>query len=68
MVRWREGLMVSYYISTPRKQGNQWVVDVSEHYSGSTTRNVTIKLEDVSKFISSLFHGQLHEDYKVILG
>ena len=59
--------MVSYYISTPRRQGNEWVVDISEYYSGKTTRKATVKLEDIIKFLQGAFHNDLHEHYKEIM-
>jgi len=56
--------MVSYYISTPRKQGSDWVCEISEYHGGSTTRKTTVRLSDVVKFISKVFHGILHDDIK----
>ena len=55
--------MVSYYISTPKKQGDTWVVDVKEYYGGSTTRVSTIRLDQVSPFLKAVFH-ELHKEYK----
>ena len=57
--------MVSYYISTPRRQGDTWVVDVKEYYSGSTTRVSTIRVDQVLPFLKAVFHGEIHKDLKV---
>jgi len=48
--------MVSYYITTPQKRNDTWVVDVKEYYSGSTTRVSTIRLDQVSPFLKAVFH------------
>lgn len=59
--------MVSYYISAPKRQGDQWVVEIKEYYGGSTTRSTTIQLKQAIPFLKACFHGDLHEDIKTIL-
>lgn len=58
--------MVSYYITTPRRNGDTWVVDVKEYYGGSTTRVSTIRLDQVLPFLKAVFHGKVHEDLKKV--
>lgn len=59
--------MVSYRITTPRKNGDQYVVDVKEYHGGSTTRVSTIRLDQLLPFIKAVFHGDLHKDYRKLL-
>ena len=62
--------MVSYYITTPRKQGNgkdtYYVVDVKEYFGGGTTRLSTIRVDQFIPFLKAVFHGELHREYKEI--
>ena len=54
--------MVSYYISAPKRQGDQMVVEIKEYYGGSTTRSTTIQLKQAIPFLKAVFHGDLHKD------
>jgi len=60
--------MVSYYISAPKHQGKNIVVEIKEYYGGSTTRSTTIQLKQAIPFLKAVFHGDLHKDLLKYLG
>ena len=59
--------MVHYTISTPRKQGDIWVADVSELIGCRVLRRTTIRINDISKFVKNVFHT-LPSKYVEIIG
>jgi hypothetical protein len=52
----------SYSISSPKKQGSVYVVDISEKQGGvGITRRTTVRYEQVVPFLKAVF-GSLPED------
>ena len=58
--------MVSYRIAPPRKQKDVTVVDIIEYHGGSIWQRTTVRLDQITPFIKSVFH-ELPDEYKELL-
>lgn len=60
--------MVSYHISAPMKEGKTYVVEIKEYHGRSTLRSTKVQLKQVAPFLKAVFHGELHEKIKFMIG